>query len=151
MAKQTAAEARVDVRFKSIPRDVLDKRAIDQGDVQAKDFFELRAFSTKVSVKKRTARVELVDFMMPAEDLPEDVQKAVRYWSQWVDYWAIDWDFKDDTFHNEWQSYRARYGEAKLELVASHEYKAPGTYAVVIKVIDLLGCDTTKMISLEVR
>ncbi len=151
MAKQTAAEARVDVRFKSIPRDVLDKRAIDQGDVQAKDFFELRAFSTKVSVKKRIARVELVDFMMPAEDLPEDVQKAVRYWSQWVDYWAIDWDFKDDTFHNEWQSYRARYGEAKLELVASHEYKAPGTYAVVIKVIDLLGCDTTKMISLEVR
>ena len=151
MAKQTAAEARVDVRFRSIPRDVLDKRAIEQGDVQAKDFFELRAFSTKTSVKKRVARVELVDFMMPAEDLPEDVRKAVKYWSQWVDYWAIDWDFKNDTFHNEWQSYRARGGDAKLELEAQHEYKEPGTYAVVVKVIDLLGCDTTKMLSLEVR
>jgi len=151
MARQTAAEARVDVRFRSIPRDVLDKRAIEQGDVQAKDFFELRAFSTKISVKKRVARVELVDFMMPAEDLPEEVRKAVKYWAQWVDYWAIDWDFKHDTFHNEWQSYRARGSDAKLELEAQHEYKEPGTYAGVVKVIDLLGCDTTKMMSLEVR
>jgi adenine-specific DNA-methyltransferase len=150
MAKQTAAEARVDVRFKSIPRDVLDKKAIDQGDVQAKDFFELRVFSTKSSVKKRLASVELVDFMMPAEDLPEDVRKSVKHWSQWIDYWAIDWNFKNDTFHNEWQSYRTRE-EPKLKLDVQHEYKEPGTYAVVVKVIDLLGCDTTKMISLEVK
>ncbi len=150
MAKQTAAEARVDVRFKSIPRDVLDKRAIEQGDILAKDFFELRAFSVKSTVKKRVASVELVDFLMPAEDLPEDVRKAVKHWSQWVDYWAIDWDFRGDTFHNEWQSYRVR-SDSKLELAVQHEYKEPGTYAVVVKVIDLLGCDTTKLISLEVR
>ena len=25
-----------------------------------------------------------------------------------IDYWAVDWDFKDDTFHNQWQSYRTR-------------------------------------------
>lgn len=150
MAKQTAAEARVDVRFKYIPRDVLDKKAIEQGDIQAKDFFELRVFSTKSSVKKRVATIEFADFMMPAEDLPEDVRKAVKHWSQWVDYWAIDWDFKNDTFHNEWQSYRTRE-QPKLELVAQHEYKEPGTYSAVVKVIDLLGCDTTKLISFEVR
>jgi DNA modification methylase len=150
MAKQTAAEARVDVRFKAIPRDVLDRKAIEQGDIHAKDFFELRVFSTKSSVKKRVAFVEIVDFMMPAEDLPEEVRKAVKHWSQWIDYWAMDWDFKGDTFHNEWQSYRSR-DQAKLELAASREYKEPGTYSVVIKVIDLLGCDTTKMISLEVK
>lgn len=148
MAKQTAAEARVDVSFKAIPRDVLDKKAIK--DIQAKDFFELRVFSTKSSVKKRLASVELVDFMMPSEDLPEDVRKAVKHWSQWIDYWAIDWDFKGDTFHNEWQSYRTRE-EPKLQLAAQHEYKEPGTYSVMIKVIDLLGCDTTKMIALEVK
>ncbi len=149
-AKQTAAEAKVDVRFRTIPRDVLDKKAIDQGDIQAKDFFELRALSIKSSVKKRRATVELTDFMMPAEDLPEDVQKAVKHWSQWIDYWAVDWDFKSDTFHNEWQSYRTRE-TPKLELMREHEYKEPGTYSVVIKVIDLLGCDTTKVLSLEVR
>ena len=54
--------------------------AVEQGDVQAKDFFELRALSTKTSVKKRQVAVggELVDFMMPSEDLPEDVRRAVK-------------------------------------------------------------------------
>src|SRR6266545_2009822 len=142
MAQLIAAEARVDVKFKCIPRDVLDKRAIEQGDVQAKDFFELCAFSAKTSIKRRTAKVELVDFMMPAEDLPEDIRRAIKHWSQWIDYWAIDWNFKNDTFHNEWQSYRTRVrSEPKLELAATREYKEPGTYTVVIKVIDLLGCD----------
>ncbi len=89
--------------------------------------------------------------MMPAEDLPEDIRRAIKHWSQWIDYWAIDWNFKNDTFHNEWQSYRTRVrSEPKLELAATREYKEPGTYTVVIKVIDLLGCDTTKKVSLEV-
>ena len=149
MARQAAAEARVDVRFKNIPLDVLDKRAIE--DIQAKDFFEMRTFSMKTSVTKRIARVEIVDFMMPAEDLPQDVRETVKHWSQWIDYWAIDWDFKNDTFHNEWQSYRTRGDERLLLEAEPHEYKGPGTYAVMVKVIDLLGCDTTKMISLEVR
>ena len=148
MAKQTAAEARVDVSFKSIPRDVLDKKAIK--DIQPKDFFELRVFSTKSSVKKRSATIELVDFMMPSEDLPEDVRKAIKHWSQWIDYWAIDWDYKNDTFHNAWQSYRTRE-EPKLQLNVRNDYGAPGVYSVMIKVIDLLGCDTTKLISLEVK
>mgnify|MGYP006992490794 CR=1 FL=1 len=74
----------------------------------------------------------------------------MKHWSQWIDYWAIDWDNKDDTFHNEWQSYRSR-GEPTLELVASHEYREAGAKCVVVKIIDLLGCDTTKKLTLEIR
>lgn len=149
MAKHIAAEANVDVSFRKIPRDVLDRRAVEQGDIQAKDFFELRVFSTASRLNGRVATVDLTDFTMPAEDLPKDVAKAVSHWSQWVDYWAIDWDYKTDTFHNAWQSYRTRT-DPKLQLTAAHEYKEPGRYAVVVKVIDLLGCDTTKIITLEV-
>jgi len=25
-----------------------------------------------------------------------------------IDYWAIDWDYKGDTFHNQWQSFRVK-------------------------------------------
>lgn len=149
-AKQVAAEARVDVRFRKIPREVLDKKAVEQGDVQERDFFELRALSTKVSVKKRAVTLELTDFVLPAEDLPEHVRKAVKRWSQWIDYWAVDWDYKDDTFHNEWQAYRTRQ-EPDLTLRASHEYKQPGAYAVVVKVIDILGNDTTKTLTVDVK
>jgi adenine-specific DNA-methyltransferase len=75
--------------------------------------------------------------------------QAVTHWSQWIDYWAVDWDFKGDTFHNQWQAYRTRKSP-KLELKAAHTYDAPGCYTVLVKVIDLLGNDTTKSLLVEV-
>ena len=52
--------------------------------------------------------LKLTDFVIPPDDVPEDVRKAVKHWSQWIDYWAVDWDNRSDTFHNEWQTYRTR-------------------------------------------
>lgn len=150
-AKQIAAASRVDVKFRRIPREVLEKAAVDQGDIQERDFFELRALSTKVAKQKRTITVEVTDFILPAEDLPDDVAKAVKYWSQWIDYWAVDWDFKGDTFHNQWQSFRTRQNPELDVKSEPHEYREPGKYTVVVKVIDILGNDTTKSIEVEVK
>ena len=141
-AKQVAAEARVDAAFKKIPREVLEKKAVEQGDVY---FFELGALSVDSKIKKRELTLTLSDFVIPSDDVPAEVRSAIKHWSQMVDYWAVDWDFKDDTFHNQWQSYRTRKNP-KLELSVKHEYFDPGKYAVVVKVIDILGNDTTKML-----
>lgn len=67
-----------------------------------------------------------------------------------IDYWAVDWDFKDDTFHNQWQSYRTRK-DPNIELSAKYEYSEPGTHKVVVKVIDILGNDTTKTLDIRVK
>jgi adenine-specific DNA-methyltransferase len=149
-AKQQAAEARVDLKFRRIPREVLEKAAVEQGDIADKDFFELRALSVKVSKNKRAVSVELTDFIIPSEDLPADVAKTIKHWSQWIDYWAVDWDYKDDTFHNQWQSFRSRE-QPGLELKAENQYPDTGSYMVVIKVIDILGNDTTKGVAVEVK
>jgi DNA modification methylase len=146
-AVQTAAEARVDVAFKKIPREVLEKKAVEQGDIK---FFELGALSVEPKQNKRELIVKLSDFVIPIDDVPEEARQAIKHWSQMIDYWAVDWDFKGDTFHNEWQSYRTRQ-EPKLELTAKHEYKAPGSYTVVVKVIDILGNDTTKTLEVKVK
>jgi adenine-specific DNA-methyltransferase len=61
----------------------------------------------------------------------------------------VDWDNKDDTFHNEWQSYRTNKAK-DLSLTTEHDYPEPGIYTVVVKVIDILGNDTTKAISVKV-
>jgi adenine-specific DNA-methyltransferase len=145
LAKQVAAESRVDVSFKKIPREVLDKRAIEQGDVK---FFELGALSVDLKQKGREVMLKLSDFVIPTDDIPEEARKAIKHWSQLVDYWAVDWDYKNDTFHNQWQAYRTRK-EPKIELETKYEYKEPGKYQIVVKVIDILGNDTTK--TLEVR
>ena len=52
---------------------------------------------------------------------PRTCAKAVKHWSQWIDYWAVDWDNKGDTFHNEWQTYRTRKDKT-LELETTNTY-----------------------------
>lgn len=146
-ARQVAAESRVDVAFKKIPREVLEKKAVEQGDVK---FFELGALSVEPKHKGRELSLKLTDFVIPIDDVPEDARKAIKHWSQMIDYWAVDWDFRDDTFHNQWQSYRTRQ-EPEIQLSAKHEYEAPGSYKVVVKVIDILGNDTTKTLEIQVK
>jgi adenine-specific DNA-methyltransferase len=147
LAKQVAAESRVDVSFKKIPREVLDKKAIEQGDVR---FFELGALSVDVKQKARNVTLKLSDFVIPTDDIPEEARKAIKHWSQLIDYWAVDWDYKNDTFHNQWQAYRTRK-EPKIELETKYEYKEPGKYQIVVKVIDILGNDTTKTLEVTVK
>lgn len=147
VAKQQAAAANIQLRFLRIPHDAMDKRAVEQGDIH---FFELAALSVEAKADKREVALKLTDFMIPPDDVPEDVRRTVKHWSQWIDYWAVDWDNKGDTFHNEWQTYRTRK-EPKLDLETKHTYDAPGEYTVVVKVIDILGNDTTKTVKVRVK
>ena len=146
VARQDAEKAGIDLRLVRIPREVLEKRAVEQGDIR---FFELAALSVGKKQVGRKVVLTLEDFIIPLDDVPADVQKAVTHWSQWIDYWAVDWDNKGDAFHNEWQAYRTRKSN-KLALAVEHEYAEPGEYSVVVKVIDILGNDTTKVIQLTV-
>ena len=134
------------MRFLRIPREVLEKKAVEQGDIR---FFELAALAVDVKKKDRAVTLTLSDFVIPPDDVPEDVQRAIKHWSQWIDYWAVDWDNKGDTFHNEWQTYRTRK-DRELELSKTHPYENAGEYTVVVKVIDILGNDTTKTMKVRV-
>jgi adenine-specific DNA-methyltransferase len=146
-ARQVAAESRVHVAFKKIPREVLETKAVEQGDIK---FFELGALSVEPKLKGRELTLKLTDFVIPIDDVPEEARKAIKHWSQMIDYWAVDWDFRDDTFHNQWQSYRTRQ-KPDIELYVKREYEAPGSYKVVVKVIDILGNDTTKTLDIQVK
>jgi len=147
-AKQLAAENKVELKFKKIPREVLDKRAVEQGDIS---FFELAALDVSAKLDKKTQRLTLTlnNFIIQPDDVPKDVMQAITHWSQWIDYWAVDFNYHDDTFHNEWQSYRTKKAP-DLELSVAHYYPQKGTYTVLVKVIDILGNDTTKLLDIVV-
>jgi adenine-specific DNA-methyltransferase len=146
IARQQAAAANIQMRFLRIPRDVMDKRAVEQGDIR---FFELAALSVDVKTNKRNVALKLKDFVIPPDDVPEEARRAVKHWSQWIDYWAVDWDNKSDTFHNEWQTFRTRKDNT-LALETMHSYSEAGEYTTVVKVIDILGNDTTKTMKVKV-
>lgn len=146
-AVQSAAENKVDLHFWKIPREVLEKKAVEQGDIK---FYELAYVDVDVKPKGREVSLQLKYFIISPDDVPEEVRKSITHWSQWVDYWAVDWDNKDDAFHNTWQSYRTRK-DPKLELKATHTYETKGEYAILVKVIDILGNDTTKRVVVKVN
>ncbi|MBI1894766.1 MAG: site-specific DNA-methyltransferase [Candidatus Rokubacteria bacterium] len=147
LARQVAAESRVDVTFKKIPREVLEKRAVEQGDIR---FFELAALAVDMKMRKREVSLTLNDFVISPDDVPDEIRRSIKHWSQYVDYWAVDWDYREDTFHNVWQTYRTKKNP-KLETTAVHMYDEPGRYVILVKVIDILGNDTTKAVPVEVK
>ncbi len=146
VAKQQATLANIDMRFVRIPREVLEKKAVEAGDIR---FFELAALAVDIKTLGKSVTLALTDFVIPVDDVPADIQAAIKHWAQWIDYWAVDWNNKSDTFHNEWQSYRTRKNSDFQKQIA-HTYDAPGEYTVVVKVIDILGNDTTKTLKVTV-
>lgn len=93
-------------------------------------------------------------------------------WYDWIDYWAIDFDYlskkeiikikqEDGTieekwtgnylFENEWQSFRTRKNPTLEFTSIAHEYKAAGKYKVMVKVVDILGIDTSKIIEVIIK
>ncbi len=75
----------------------------------------------------------------------------IKKWSDYIDYWAVDWNFQNDTFMNGWVTYRTRK-ERKLPLESDqHTYDKAGVYTVMVKVIDIFGNDTSRAFEVEVR
>ena len=100
-----------------------------------------------------------------------DKEQLTKHWTDWIDYWSVDFDYEsrketkrvkkensddyieewtgDYIFENEWQSFRTKK-ERKLELQSVFkEYVAKGSYKVAVKVIDIFGNDTTKVIEVS--
>lgn len=121
---------------------------ISKQDVQ---FFDLAYLDVKSIVNKKNVQIELKDFVIPNMDLlPSDVRSEIKHWSDLIDYWAVDFDFRNDTFVNTWQTYRTR-DETKLALKSmSHEYPAHGKHKVLVKVVDVFGIDSCRELEVEI-
>jgi adenine-specific DNA-methyltransferase len=134
----------INLSLKYIPREVMDPRAVAAGDIT---FYELAYLEVDLSRNKHGEFVvELKDFVIPNHDLiPEEVRSKIKKWSDYIDYWSIDWDFNNDTFHNMWQSYRTRKDRTLLLKSDPHLYEKKGKHPIMIKVIDIFGNDTTRI------
>lgn len=206
----------IDLGLKYIPPDVFDKRAIEKDQVVFHDvayievkphvkgkkiIVELTDFSvfyTQQTVDniaaglkegKSKITMEQGQIVKVSKDKDGIVSREIltKKWTDWVDYWAVDFNFEnkkeiirvpklnasqqsldgkladtqtrmpeyeeqwtgDYIFENEWQAFRTR-NDRSLELKSvEHEYEKAGTYKVAVKVVDIFGNDTMKVISVS--
>lgn len=147
LIQDEAKERGLGLRLRRIPNEVMDKRAVVAGDIT---FHELGYLRVGHRAKKLDLTVTLEDLVLPNVDLvPTAVAEKITTWSDYIDYWAVDFSYDGETFLNEWQGYRTR-AEPTLELSATTTYAEPGTYEVVVKAIDVFGHDTTRAVKVEV-
>ncbi len=102
-----------------------------------------------------------------------DTTILTEKWTDWIDYWSVDFnyesrkeivqtktpdgkDFKyvatwtgDYVFENEWQDFRTKK-KRELELKSAFHECKPGKYKVAVKVVDIFGNDTMKVIEVRV-
>jgi len=98
------------------------------------------------------------------------IENIATSWVDWIDYWAIDFNFEDrqelklvkqddgrveqvatgrNIFDNQWQSFKTN--SEKIELTSSkYQYPKPGKYMIAVKVIDVFGNDTTRVFEVNV-
>ncbi|MGA2883949.1 MAG: site-specific DNA-methyltransferase [Halobacteriota archaeon] len=145
---ETAKQKGIKLLLLQIPREVMDKQAVEKGDIQ---FFELAYLSANIKKDGHSVTVSLDDFVIPNSDLiPEDVRQKVSKWSDYIDYWAVDWDFQNDSFMNGWVAYRTRKKRALALTSKTHKYQSPGEYRILVKVVDVFGNDTSQEFDIEV-
>jgi adenine-specific DNA-methyltransferase len=146
---EAAKKKGVKLRLLIIPREVMELQTAAKSNVR---FFELAYLDAEIKQpKKLTAQVKLKDFVISnAELIPEEVSGKVKKWSDYVDYWAVDWEFQNDTFMQGWVAYRT-HRDRKLPLVSDpHAYEKPGKNRILVKVIDIFGNDTSQAFDVTV-
>lgn len=199
-AQDEARAKGVALALRYIPKDVFDRRAIEKGQVTFYDvaYAEVQPMvkGSSVTVKLKDFgvyyRQEDIESLLSSmknggskvtiesgqvvkitKDKGGIIKRDVltKAWSDWVDYWAVDFDFDNRKeiiriteadgaerevwtggyiFENEWQSYRTRR-DRTLELTsAAHVYAKKGRYKIAVKIIDIFGNDTTKVVEVTV-
>ena len=171
LAKALAKENGVDLRLVQIPSVNEIKASLVGFDLQllkvpdqvveeelAKHikFSEVAYLELDTKTKGNEVILKITDFQLsPTAELAEIASK-VKDSRELIDYWAIDWDYKGDTFHNQWQSFRVKNNprvdyEAKHKYtVASSEQRGKRGKLIMIKVIDVFGNDTNKIIKVKI-
>ena len=190
----------IDISPKYIPADVFDKRAVEKNQVVFHDvsFIEVKPHIKKNSVaveltdfsvfysqdsiaaaeatlkdKQSKIVVEKGQIVKVSKDKDGIVSREVltKQWTDWIDYWSVDFDFEskreiirvqnadngeweevwsgDYVFENEWQSFRTKK-DRSLEMQSVAQEVLPGRRKIAVKVVDIFGNDTMTIVEVAV-
>ncbi len=113
-------------------------------------FPEVAYLEIETKIKEDKVKLKITDFQLaPTAELAEIAGK-IKDSRELIDYWAVDWDYKGDTFHNQWQSFRVKKNP-KVDYEATHKYEKKGEYQIMVKVVDVFGNDTNKVLEVRIK
>ncbi len=134
-----------DLNLFKIPDEIVEKEI-------AKNikFIELPYLEAETKINGKNVEIEIIDFQLPPTAELAEIADKIKDSIDLIDYWAVDWNYKGDTFHNQWQDYRTKK-EPRVDKKANYIYEKAGEYQIMIKVIDVFGGDVSKVINIKIK
>jgi adenine-specific DNA-methyltransferase len=124
-------------------------QAVKQELLKHVRFAEVAYLEIETEVKGNEVKLKITDFQLPPTAELAEIAGKLRDSRELIDYWAVDWDFKGDTFHNHWQSFRTKQNP-RVDYEVRYTYQEKGEYQIMVKVVDVFGNDTNKVLKVRV-
>jgi len=134
-----------DLNLFKIPEQVVEKALLPYIK-----FSEVAYLEIETKTNNNEITLKITDFQIPPTPELAEIASKIKDSRELIDYWAIDWDYKGDTFHNQWQSFRVKKNP-KVDYVARHKYEKSGEYQIMVKVVDVFGNDTNKVLKVRTK
>ena len=142
----------VKLKLIQIPREIMERNRKGPPPFLEVAVLEAEAVLRKPEKKggPTAVDVKLTKFLpslaeVPAKELEAIQARAVRSGFDFIDFWAVDFDWRpDQPFNHHWQDYRTRKDRSlKTVSDAGYVYASKGPHTICVKVVDTFGCDTS--------
>ncbi len=114
---------------------------------------QIKTPNLDVNIRKhnREIIVELLNYSVPFINIiSKKVKEKITSFSDWIDFWAIDFDCKDKTFKNMWFSFRTPKNR-KISLKSTpYIYTKQGKFNLSVKIIDIFGIETVESFDIKI-
>jgi adenine specific DNA methylase Mod len=96
--------------------------------------------------------LHLSNYIMPKIELiSSEMTEKVNTFSDWIDNWAVDYNYNENCFNTSWISFRA-YKKRKLKLFSKpFLYENQGEYMVGVKVTNIFGGETIQSYKVTIQ
>jgi DNA modification methylase len=112
---------------------------------------EVPKISVELIQSEKTVRVKLIDYTSPYTDfISRKIRDDIISFSDWIDFWAIDFEYNKQIFNNLWFSCRTPKNRELLLMSKPYLYTKPGNYNLTIKIIDILGLEAQKSYNIQI-
>lgn len=125
--------------YDSFPQSLLQTKSRNK----IKNLREKPEFKVLVYKKQDSIKIKLQDYKIPNSNLLDKSFKSkITKFSDWIDYWAIDINYQDDTFISDWISYRT-HKKRELKLTSNPiAYDNSKGIKIAVKVVNIFGNET---------
>jgi hypothetical protein len=150
LAHRIGSQHSVRIGLVQIPREALEVQPRDATRKPEIRFSALSRLEVEARWNHKNLTLTLKGFIpSDPEVLPQGLRGKVKHFSDFIDYWAVDFDYQaGGAFRPMWQSFRTRRSH-RPETTCCHTYEEEGTLCVLIQVVDIFGNETTEWLDLN--